>query len=94
MKVVYGGDSVDISTVRNWAQPVRDANPGHASLYDKQRRKRPRTATDEAHRNRVEEKIWRMYISRKPANKTAAFVIHSCISKHKLAMSSLMLSDP
>jgi hypothetical protein len=32
MKVVYGNDCIDISTVRNWAEPVRDANLGHASL--------------------------------------------------------------
>jgi hypothetical protein len=36
MKIVYGDDCVDISTLRRWAEPVRDANPGYATLNDKQ----------------------------------------------------------
>jgi transposase len=59
MKVVCGDDCVDISapTARRWAARVRDADLGHASLNDKQRSGRPRTATEEAHLNRLDEMI-------------------------------------
>lgn len=53
MKVVFGGDWVDISTVRHWTARVRDPYMGHA----KQRSGRPWTATDEVHRNRVDEML-------------------------------------
>ena len=61
MKGVYGDDCVDFSTVtvKRWAVRPRTENPTGANLdvCDKQRRGRPRTATNEPHRNRVDELI-------------------------------------
>jgi hypothetical protein len=73
IKVVYGDDCVDISgsTVRHWAAPVRDANLGHARLNYTNRRGRSRTATDEAHRNRIVVKENRRVFQQATVNITA-----------------------
>jgi hypothetical protein len=55
LKVARSVDCVDIGSVRKCAARVRDADPEHAILNDKQRGGRPRTDTDEAHRNRVDK---------------------------------------
>lgn len=55
MKVVYGDDCVDVSTVCRWAKISRDCELGRANFCDKQQHGRPATATDEFHKIKVDE---------------------------------------
>jgi transposase len=57
MQVVYGDNCVDVSTVRCWAYRSKDGEPGKYDLCDKQRTGRPVTATDEFHKEQVDEMI-------------------------------------
>jgi hypothetical protein len=57
MQVVYGDDCVDVSTVRRWAIRRKDGEPGKSDLCDEQRVGRPVTATDEFHKEQVDEMI-------------------------------------
>ena len=54
MKTVYGDECIDISNVRRWVARARKHDP-HLNVCDKARSGRPRTATDETHRNRVDQ---------------------------------------
>jgi hypothetical protein len=52
MQVVYGDDCVDVRTVRRWANRCKDGEPRKLDLCDKQR---PVTATNEFHKEQVDE---------------------------------------
>jgi hypothetical protein len=54
MKVVYGDNCVDVSTVRRWANINKAGEPGKSDLCDKQRIGRPVTETDELHKEQVD----------------------------------------
>lgn len=56
MKAVYGDECIDISNVRRWAARARKSGP-NLNVCDRARSGRPRTATDETHRNRVDQLI-------------------------------------
>jgi transposase len=57
MQAVYSDQCVDVSTVRRWVRRFRDGELGQADLSDKTRSGRPVTASDQLHRDRVEEMI-------------------------------------
>lgn len=72
IKVVYEDHSLDISTTGR-AERICDANLGHANMNQKPSSGRPRTASDEVHRNLVDEMIKenRRFSQRETVNKTA-----------------------
>ncbi|KAJ4449719.1 hypothetical protein ANN_01123 [Periplaneta americana] len=57
LKSVYRDQCVDISTVRRWSAHARNEPGATLNLCDKGRSRIPRTATDNAHRNHVNELI-------------------------------------
>ncbi|KMQ82562.1 histone-lysine n-methyltransferase setmar-like protein [Lasius niger] len=57
LKGVYGDDAVDRSTVNRWAIKFRGCEPGKAIIVDETRSGRPITATDDKHRQLVDDLI-------------------------------------
>ncbi|KAJ4451502.1 hypothetical protein ANN_02965 [Periplaneta americana] len=57
LKAIYHDQCVDISTVRRWSARARNEPGATLNLYDKGRSERPRIATDDTHRNHVNELI-------------------------------------
>ena len=57
MQAVYGDRCVDVSTVRRWVRRFKEGELGQADLGDKTRSRRPVTASDQLHQDRVGEQI-------------------------------------
>jgi len=57
MQAVYSDQCVDVSTVRRWVRRFKDGEMGKADLSDRTRSRRPVTASDQLHQDRVEELI-------------------------------------
>ena len=57
LKAVYGDDTVDRSTVNRWVLKFRGCEPGKAIIVDETRSGRPITATDDKHRQLVDDLI-------------------------------------
>jgi len=55
MQSVYGDQCVDVSTVRHWVRRFKDGELGQADLSDKTRSGRLVTASDQLHRDGVED---------------------------------------
>ena len=54
---VYGPDCLDVSNVRRWVRRCQDEGVGSVDLNDKPRSGRPLTATDDWHKDKVDEMI-------------------------------------
>jgi hypothetical protein len=57
MQAVYGDPCVDVSRVRRRVRRFKDGELGQADLSDKTRSRKPVTASDQLHQDRVEELI-------------------------------------
>ena len=57
MQAVYGDQCVNVSTVRRWVRRFKDGELGQADLSDRTRSRRPVTASDQLHQDRLEELI-------------------------------------
>ena len=55
MQAVYGDQCVDVSTVRRWVKQFKHGELGQAGLSGKTRSRRPVTASDQLHQDRVED---------------------------------------
>ena len=64
MQAVYGGQCVDVSTVRCWVGRFKDGELGQAGLSDKIRSGRAVTASDQLHEDRVEELIHGYFVEK------------------------------
>lgn len=55
LKAVYGNYTVDKFTVNRWVLKCRDCEPGKVIIVDGTRSERPITATDDKHRQLVQD---------------------------------------
>jgi transposase len=58
MQVVYGDQCVDVSTVRRWVRRFKNRELGQTDLSDKTQSRRPVTASDHLHHDRVEDFVY------------------------------------
>jgi len=53
LQAVYGGDTVNRTTVNRWAIKIRECGPGRANIVDQPRSGRPVSVTDEKHQKQI-----------------------------------------